>query len=165
MLLKILTLLLLQGAWVSHARIISDVKGGEILTKTTGFQRSEDFGISRTTDAKPRAKRCTCYSYMDRECVYYCHLDIIWVNTPERTVPYGLSSYQAPQRIRREIIEKSPRCLCVVADTDQQCKDFCQSRPTLPSWRVHRGVGTGWQLDVLPQLIMGSLESDTASIP
>lgn len=30
-----------------------------------------------------RTKRCTCYTYKDKECVYYCHLDIIWVNTPE----------------------------------------------------------------------------------
>lgn len=30
-----------------------------------------------------RVKRCTCYSYKDKECVYYCHLDIIWINTPE----------------------------------------------------------------------------------
>jgi len=32
---------------------------------------------------RKRAKRCTCYSYKDKECVYYCHLDIIWINTPE----------------------------------------------------------------------------------
>ena len=30
-----------------------------------------------------RARRCTCFTYKDKECVYYCHLDIIWVNTPE----------------------------------------------------------------------------------
>ena len=34
-------------------------------------------------EARRRAKRCTCYSYKDKECVYYCHLDIIWINTPE----------------------------------------------------------------------------------
>uniref|UniRef100_A0A8C6UEK5 Endothelin-3 n=1 Tax=Neogobius melanostomus TaxID=47308 RepID=A0A8C6UEK5_9GOBI len=121
---------------MSHSRIVSEVKGGVIPYKPTGFGTSEDFGISRTGDAKPRAKRCTCYSYMDRECVYYCHLDIIWVNTPERTVPYGMSSYQAPQRIRRDTNDKSPRCRCVVADTDQQCRDFCQSRLQVPSGRL-----------------------------
>lgn len=143
MLLEILALLLLQGAWMSHTKIISEVKGGVIPNKPRGFGGSEDFGISRTADTKPRVKRCTCYSYMDRECVYYCHLDIIWVNTPEHTVPYGMSSYQAPQRIRRETIEMSPRCLCVVADADQQCKDFCRSRLALPSRHVHRGAGAG----------------------
>lgn len=30
-----------------------------------------------------RTKRCSCSSLMDKECVYFCHLDIIWVNTPE----------------------------------------------------------------------------------
>lgn len=39
--------------------------------------------MSGATEAKSRAKRCTCYSYKDKECVYYCHLDIIWINTPE----------------------------------------------------------------------------------
>ncbi|MEQ2188901.1 hypothetical protein GOODEAATRI_019697 [Goodea atripinnis] len=33
--------------------------------------------------ARRRSKRCTCYTYKDKECVYYCHLDIIWINTPE----------------------------------------------------------------------------------
>lgn len=30
-----------------------------------------------------RNKRCSCASFLDKECVYFCHLDIIWVNTPE----------------------------------------------------------------------------------
>ncbi|XP_070758889.1 endothelin-3, partial [Enoplosus armatus] len=50
--------------------------------------------------ARRRAKRCTCYTYKDKECVYYCHLDIIWINTPENTVPYGMSSYQGSLRLR-----------------------------------------------------------------
>lgn len=29
-----------------------------------------------------RPKRCACSSLMDSECHYFCHLDIIWVNTP-----------------------------------------------------------------------------------
>ncbi|XP_072465866.1 endothelin-2 isoform X3 [Notamacropus eugenii] len=29
-----------------------------------------------------RIKRCSCNSWLDKECVYFCHLDIIWVNTP-----------------------------------------------------------------------------------
>lgn len=29
-----------------------------------------------------RTKRCACSSLMDSECHYFCHLDIIWVNTP-----------------------------------------------------------------------------------
>uniref|UniRef100_A0A3Q0T5F2 Endothelin-3 n=1 Tax=Amphilophus citrinellus TaxID=61819 RepID=A0A3Q0T5F2_AMPCI len=87
-----------------------------------------------TTEAKSRQKRCTCYSYKDKECVYYCHLDIIWINTPERTVPYGMSSYRGPQRKRRAVQPpqhggaKTPRCACVVSDADLECRDFCLSR-------------------------------------
>ncbi|KAJ7994413.1 hypothetical protein DPEC_G00249020 [Dallia pectoralis] len=54
-----------------------------------------------TSEGLKRDKRCTCYSYRDKECVYYCHLDIIWINTPERTVPYGISSYRGSQRRRQ----------------------------------------------------------------
>ncbi|XP_038017056.1 endothelin-2 isoform X2 [Motacilla alba alba] len=32
--------------------------------------------------ARPRSKRCSCNSWLDKECIYFCHLDIIWVNTP-----------------------------------------------------------------------------------
>lgn len=32
--------------------------------------------------ALPRSKRCSCNSWLDKECIYFCHLDIIWVNTP-----------------------------------------------------------------------------------
>lgn len=30
-----------------------------------------------------RTRRCSCATFLDKECVYFCHLDIIWVNTPE----------------------------------------------------------------------------------
>lgn len=29
-----------------------------------------------------RTKRCSCNNWDDKECIYFCHLDIIWVNTP-----------------------------------------------------------------------------------
>ncbi|XP_027414846.1 endothelin-3 isoform X1 [Bos indicus x Bos taurus] len=81
-----------------------------------------------------RARRCTCFTYKDRECVYYCHLDIIWINTPERTAPYGLSSYrgsgsrgrrsagqfpQSPQPVKGTL-----RCACTESD-DDACLQFC----------------------------------------
>ncbi|XP_005155737.1 endothelin-1 [Danio rerio] len=74
-----------------------------------------------------RDKRCTCYSYKDKECVYYCHLDIIWVNTPERTVPYGMSSYRGSQRARRNA--GGQRCTCAL-HSDQDCTSFCSKRST-----------------------------------
>ncbi|XP_016385717.1 endothelin-3 isoform X1 [Sinocyclocheilus rhinocerous] len=77
-----------------------------------------------------RARRCTCYSYKDKECVYYCHLDIIWINTPERTVPYGMSSYRGSQRVRcsAEGSVGGQRCTCAL-HSNQECNAFCsQSR-------------------------------------
>ncbi|KAM9248753.1 endothelin-3 [Dugong dugon] len=81
-----------------------------------------------------RARRCTCFTYKDKECVYYCHLDIIWINTPERTVPYGLSNYWGTFRGRRSADPStgSPRppaqthlrCTCVERG-DKACMHFC----------------------------------------
>ncbi|XP_026163225.1 endothelin-3 [Mastacembelus armatus] len=78
-----------------------------------------------------RAKRCTCYTYKDKECVYYCHLDIIWINTPEHTVPYGMSSYRGSLRMRRSPGTKqgkggmeTQRCVCTL-ETDSDCSSFC----------------------------------------
>uniref|UniRef100_A0A671RW96 Endothelin-like toxin domain-containing protein n=1 Tax=Sinocyclocheilus anshuiensis TaxID=1608454 RepID=A0A671RW96_9TELE len=31
-----------------------------------------------------RSKRCSCNNQLDSECHYFCHLDIIWVNTPSK---------------------------------------------------------------------------------
>ncbi|KAL4655883.1 endothelin-3-like [Arapaima gigas] len=89
--------------------------------------------------ARRRARRCTCYTYKDKECVYYCHLDIIWINTPERTVPYGMSSYRGPQRVRRSAVGRAsghrgarpPRCSCA-ARSDLECGRFCTSRQHSP---------------------------------
>ncbi|KAM9069221.1 endothelin-3 [Sarcophilus harrisii] len=84
--------------------------------------------------ARKREKRCTCYTYKDKECVYYCHLDIIWINTPERTVPYGLSNYRGSFRGKRSadpISRSSPpfkgppnRCFCT-EQNDDACIHFC----------------------------------------
>uniref|UniRef100_A0A3Q1G9K0 Endothelin-3 n=1 Tax=Acanthochromis polyacanthus TaxID=80966 RepID=A0A3Q1G9K0_9TELE len=81
--------------------------------------------------ARKRTKRCTCYTYKDKECVYYCHLDIIWINTPEHTVPYGMSSYQGSLRMKRfagtergTTGVEAQRCVCV-RQTDSDCSSFC----------------------------------------
>ncbi|KAA0708054.1 Endothelin-3 [Triplophysa tibetana] len=76
-----------------------------------------------------RAKRCTCYTYKDKECVYYCHLDIIWINTPEHTLPYGLSSYRGVQRTRRTAEKTSgvQRCSCALRH-DRKCTAFCSEK-------------------------------------
>ncbi|NXX85986.1 EDN1 protein, partial [Urocolius indicus] len=83
--------------------------------------------------AHRRARRCSCSSLMDEECVYFCHLDIIWINTPEKTVPYGLGG---PSRSRRSLkdmdmvpemlAEHSSRCRCA-SQKDKKCLSFCQT--------------------------------------
>uniref|UniRef100_A0A8D0DN21 Endothelin-3 n=1 Tax=Salvator merianae TaxID=96440 RepID=A0A8D0DN21_SALMN len=90
--------------------------------------------ITGQEEVHRRAKRCTCYTYKDKECVYYCHLDIIWINTPERIVPYGLANYRGSFRGKRSTelhrknlpLSKWPlsRCSCVDR-CDKQCMHFC----------------------------------------
>ncbi|XP_029104005.1 endothelin-2-like [Scleropages formosus] len=75
-------------------------------------------------DARPpaqrvRAKRCSCSNWLDKECVYFCHLDIIWVNTPSKTLPYGLG------RVAARRLRSTSRCEC--ADpADRACAAFCR---------------------------------------
>ncbi|KFP69791.1 PREDICTED: endothelin-2-like, partial [Acanthisitta chloris] len=70
----------------------------------------------------PRTKRCSCNSWLDKECIYFCHLDIIWVNTPGHTAPYGLGN--PPRRRRRSL----GRCECS-RSRDTFCATFCQPKP------------------------------------
>ncbi|XP_067410722.1 endothelin-3 [Emydura macquarii macquarii] len=99
-----------------------------------GGGKAEDGPAAAAGAPRRRAKRCTCYTYKDKECVYYCHLDIIWINTPERTVPYGLSNYRGSFRGKRSTAQlfrssesldwSLSRCSCL--DThDKQCMLFC----------------------------------------
>uniref|UniRef100_A0A8C4ZV37 Endothelin-like toxin domain-containing protein n=1 Tax=Gadus morhua TaxID=8049 RepID=A0A8C4ZV37_GADMO len=32
--------------------------------------------------AHRREKRCSCENPRDKECVYFCHVGILWINTP-----------------------------------------------------------------------------------
>ncbi|KAG7227064.1 hypothetical protein INR49_022411 [Caranx melampygus] len=155
MLFKILGLILLQGVLRSDAMVKSEVIPGALpdSSRVFGSGGSPSLRLSEAAETKSRPKRCTCYSYKDKECVYYCHLDIIWINTPERTVPYGMSSYRGPQRVRRAAVgqpadhegAKTQRCVCVVHDADPECQDFCLSSPlqTLPVRRLHKVPGPG----------------------
>uniref|UniRef100_A0A3Q1H8Y5 Endothelin-like toxin domain-containing protein n=1 Tax=Anabas testudineus TaxID=64144 RepID=A0A3Q1H8Y5_ANATE len=54
--------------------------------------------------AHRREKRCSCENQKDKECIFFCHIGIVWVNTPSYVVPYGFGSV----RLRREL----SRCLC-----------------------------------------------------
>uniref|UniRef100_A0A672GFE6 Endothelin-like toxin domain-containing protein n=1 Tax=Salarias fasciatus TaxID=181472 RepID=A0A672GFE6_SALFA len=68
-----------------------------------------------------RTKRCACSNRLDSECHYFCHLDIIWVNTPSKTTVYGLGG--ALSRRRRS----TDRCTCSRPD-DRSCISFCRLR-------------------------------------
>ncbi|TSQ69509.1 Phosphatase and actin regulator 4B [Bagarius yarrelli] len=67
---------------------------------------------------KQRTKRCSCINQLDSECYYFCHLDIIWVNTPSKTSVYGLGSPLARRR------RSTGRCICA-NPADQTCSTFC----------------------------------------
>ncbi|NWI15014.1 EDN2 protein, partial [Crypturellus soui] len=83
----------------------------------------------------PRSKRCSCNSWLDKECIYFCHLDIIWVNTPGHTAPYGLGS--PPRRRKRSL----SRCQCSHS-RDSICAAFCQPKPRdLQSVKLPAGSG------------------------
>ncbi|XP_034555985.1 endothelin-1 [Notolabrus celidotus] len=66
--------------------------------------------------AHRREKRCSCENQKDKECIFFCHIGIVWVNTPSHVVPYGFGSV----RLRRDL----GRCFCT--DTqDNECLSFC----------------------------------------
>ncbi|KAB0351762.1 hypothetical protein FD754_016619 [Muntiacus muntjak] len=64
-----------------------------------------------------RARRCTCFTYKDKECVYYCHLDIIWINTPECLWdPHSLNSSGSETLGRRTSIQFTDSKPCFYVD-------------------------------------------------
>ncbi|XP_019367605.1 PREDICTED: endothelin-2 [Gavialis gangeticus] len=85
-------------------------------------QAPRESHLATGTSGHPRTKRCSCNSWLDTECIYFCHLDIIWVNTPGHTAPYGLGS--APRRRKRSL----NRCECLHSK-DSICTTFCQAKP------------------------------------
>ncbi|KAG9269472.1 endothelin-3b [Astyanax mexicanus] len=99
--------------------------------QSSSHYKSAETLLSKEAQAHQRPRRCTCFSYRDKECVYYCHLDIIWINTPERTVPYGMSSYRGSQRVRRSsggaAAVEHQRCTCR-DQNDTRCHNFCETR-------------------------------------
>ncbi|XP_040927665.1 endothelin-3b isoform X2 [Betta splendens] len=133
MLFQLLALITAQGLLTPHAAVSCGLVEPGGRADPSGAARADGAPGAPRSEAKARPKRCTCYSYKDKECVYYCHLDIIWINTPERTVPYGMSSYQGLQRVQRAVGgrpaqhegTKSQRCVCAELHGDPECRDFC----------------------------------------
>ncbi|KAK3532657.1 hypothetical protein QTP86_027466 [Hemibagrus guttatus] len=91
----------------------------------------EAAAVSVTTRLS-RPKRCSCATFLDKECVYFCHLDIIWVNTPERTVSYGLGKAPRQKRSAHQTSPAAelPRCECTES-TDGSCVSFCRTSSPL----------------------------------
>ncbi|KAM4580366.1 uncharacterized protein PAE49_005242 [Odontesthes bonariensis] len=75
---------------------------------------------------KVRTRRCACSNLLDSECHYFCHLDIIWVNTPSKMTVYGLGGAS----LRRK--RSTDRCTCTNLG-DQTCSSFCHRRSEIKS--------------------------------
>ncbi|XP_061574284.1 endothelin-2 [Cololabis saira] len=90
-----------------------------------------------------RSKRCACSNVLDSECHYFCHLDIIWVNSPGKTIVYGLGN----ARRRRS----TDRCTCANLK-DQTCTNFCDFKPDTKSTKSH-------QLNLVSILIAAALDA------
>ncbi|KAG7457776.1 hypothetical protein MATL_G00230940 [Megalops atlanticus] len=112
--------------------VIYIIFSGCLHTVTPAPMSEETASVATTSSSAhhTRTKRCSCATFLDKECVYFCHLDIIWINTPERTVSYGLGS--APRKKRSLVkpfvlkrTEQNPRCKCVDKE-DSTCATFCQ---------------------------------------
>ncbi|XP_078282886.1 endothelin-1 [Rhinoraja longicauda] len=86
-----------------------------------------------------RTKRCSCSSLRDKECIYFCHLDIIWINTPEQVVPYGLGSSPRVRRSTKnnqvELMATSGRCECSNTE-DGPCQLFCDQHQEATRFQI-----------------------------
>uniref|UniRef100_A0A3B1KGY4 Endothelin 2 n=1 Tax=Astyanax mexicanus TaxID=7994 RepID=A0A3B1KGY4_ASTMX len=94
---------------------------------------SEKNGGSSSVAKRVRTKRCSCNNWMDKECIYFCHLDIIWVNTPSKITPYGLGS---PLSRRRR---STKRCECA-NPSDATCSSFLAKSNVIAADDVHKGA-------------------------
>lgn len=104
-----------------------------VLHESCGIPFSSQTQSPAADSKHVRVKRCSCNSWDDKECIYFCHLDIIWVNTPSKVLPYGLGS---PLSRRRRSIY---RCHC--ADRhDTTCSAYCYKRSENPKIDVTKSV-------------------------
>ncbi|KAJ8355837.1 hypothetical protein SKAU_G00186310 [Synaphobranchus kaupii] len=99
----------------------SNKKKGYSLSITSSDSVSEKASQAQPgSRAARREKRCSCENLHDKECVYFCHIGIVWVNTPRQVVPYGVGSL--PVRLKRDV----GRCVCANS-SDTRCLQFCKA--------------------------------------
>ncbi|XP_008311924.1 endothelin-3 [Cynoglossus semilaevis] len=92
--------------------------------------------------AQHRHKRCSCENQKDGECIFFCHIGIVWINSPSHVVPYGSGSV----RQKRE----TERCLCSNSQ-DQRCVRFCSTdrrRKLSSAEKQHRYKDALWERGV-----------------
>ncbi|KAF0024441.1 hypothetical protein F2P81_023243 [Scophthalmus maximus] len=105
-----------------------------VLSAPAGGETAADAAVSAVRHV--RNKRCSCATFLDKECVYFCHLDIIWVNTPERVVSYGLGNAPRTKRALADSMATAPRCQCL-REKDNTCTSFCRPDQRLRSETRH----------------------------
>ncbi|XP_078460336.1 endothelin-3-like [Lampetra fluviatilis] len=97
-----------------------------------------------------RCRRCACHNLADRECIYFCHLDIVWVHAPRRRlVPYGVTGSRVRGRREAATGSQSPsRCLCLLRK-DRACTSYCKIPAPRPPRAPHRLEGRVLRYDLL----------------
>ncbi|XP_020661640.3 endothelin-2 [Pogona vitticeps] len=91
-----------------------------LLEEGLGYPPAESH-LAAANSRHVRTKRCSCINWEDKECIYFCHLDIIWINTPGHATPYGLGN---PQKRQKRSLS---RCECSYGK-DSICTTFCQGK-------------------------------------
>ncbi|KAG7266110.1 hypothetical protein CRUP_007806 [Coryphaenoides rupestris] len=69
---------------------------------------SSEWPVERRAATPRQDKALLVYNWLDKECVYFCHLDIVWINTPRRRRSAG-------------------RCECAEGQADTGCSSFCRN--------------------------------------
>uniref|UniRef100_UPI00358EB4F3 endothelin-2-like n=1 Tax=Myxine glutinosa TaxID=7769 RepID=UPI00358EB4F3 len=80
-----------------------------------------------------RRKRCACSDLLDHECIYFCHLDIIWIRKSSQLVPFGIGSHVRTRRgaLGGPALVNGARCMCN-SKWDQGCAHFCMDGSSHP---------------------------------
>ncbi|XP_052391872.1 endothelin-1 [Carassius gibelio] len=89
-----------------------------IILEQQGSHAIRSPSLKATPQIHHRERRCSCENLKDKECVYFCHIGIVWVDTPSQVIPYGVGSLQ--MRVRRDVV----RCHCT-DKRDKKCLQFC----------------------------------------